>query len=138
MKEMKRLIFAVFMMICSVSWAKWELIGEAGDNDEIHLVYVDKSTIRKNGVIAKIWILKDYSSMQTESTGDRYKSAKVLNAYNCREETSALISLIDYSGSEGEGNVTYSLAIQEKEWVWRPVAPGTSGEAKWKIACGKK
>lgn len=134
---MKRFIFVVLMLVCSVSWAKWGLCSISGEGDEEIFHYCDKSTIRKNGAISRMWVLKDFSSMQTQS-GDRYMSSKEFRAYNCREETVALISITWYLGAMGEGNVVWSKTWQEREWLWEPVAPGTAGETKWKFACGKE
>jgi len=64
-------------------------------------------------------------------------SAKVLKAYNCREETNARITLIHYSESMGAGDVVWSNKRQESEWEWYPVA-GTAMQTVWKIACGEK
>jgi len=97
---MKRLLFVVLLMTCSASWAEWQLC----TGDATMLVYCDKSTIRKNGAISRMWDMTDYSSVQTNSSGGRYMSEKSLAAYNCRDETNALISLVQYSGSMGQGN----------------------------------
>jgi hypothetical protein len=133
---MKRLVFAALMMVCSMSWAAWELCETSGDG--MITYYCDKSTIRKNGAISRMWELRDYSSVETLSSGDRYMSAKVLNVYNCREETNAIISYIFYSGAMGEGNGVFLHTVKESEWKWDPIAPDTIGETKWEIACGKK
>ena len=133
---MKRLIFLSLMMVCSVSWAEWEVCTISDDGMETY--YCGKSTIRKNGAISRMWELRNYSSMRTTSSGDRYMSAKVLNVYNCREETKALISFAFYSGAMGEGNVVSSHTKKESEWNWEPIVPGSTGETKWEIACGKK
>ena len=132
---MKRLIFLALMMICSVSWAEWEL---CGGSDDKFMVYCDKSTIRKKGAISRMWGLREFSSVQTNARGDRYMSVKSLHAYNCEEETRATISLIQYSGSMGQGNVVLSGTRQEREWQWEPIVPGSIAEAQWKIACGRK
>jgi len=134
MRKMKRLIFAVLMMVCSVSWAEWELIGKDFVGD---FIYCDKSTIRKNGAISRMWVLTDFSRpRKLDSTGDRYMSGKEFWAYNCREEKFAVISIIQHSGEMGGGDVVWSGTWQERDWKWRPVPPGTTAEATWKIACG--
>jgi hypothetical protein len=45
------------MLTCSLSWAAWEKTGTIVDGDEVSVYYFDKSTIRKNGVIVKMWIM---------------------------------------------------------------------------------
>ncbi len=130
---MKQLIATVLMMVCSLSWAKWELISE---DDEVSY-YHNKSTMRKNGAIVRLWTIWEYSSVQTGDSGDIYKSAKELRAFNCKLETSAVISVVHYEGSMGSGKTVWSVTLLEKEWAWVPIVPESIGEATWKIACGK-
>ncbi len=122
------------MMICSVSWAEWQRVGNAGD----YVTYVDKLTIRINGKIRKMWTLNDFSSLQTISTGKKYKSEKALNVFDCNSESYDLISIIHYSDSMGNGNVISNTTYQEKDRIWDPVPPGTMVEELLKIACAKK
>jgi hypothetical protein len=129
---MKRLLFIFLMMTCSVSWAEWEYTGETDNRTDYH----DKSTIRINGAFAKMWMIRNYSSVQTES-GKRFKSEKAFFVYNCREEKYELISIIAYADSMGAGDVVFSATKKEHEWEFSPVSPGSSGATLFKIACGK-
>ncbi len=130
---MKRLLFVLLLMTCSVSWAEWELSG--GDSEDNF--YHDKSTIRKNGVIVKIWTMLSHANAVIEN-GYQYKSSKNLFVFNCKLDTSELISILKYSGSMGSGKVVFSANWQEKDWEWKPVVPGTYTELHYKIACGLK
>ena len=137
-RKMKRLLFVVLITVCSVSWAGWEKICKAGCGDgEFERYYYDKSTIRKNGAISRMLHLIDYSIYQADNSA-RWSSVKVLQAYNCKDETSAIISLFLYEGNMGEGENIYSITRQEREWEWEPIAPGSTDEIRLKIACGKK
>jgi hypothetical protein len=133
---MKRFFFVLLMMACSASQAEWEFSGSAGGGKI--LSYYDKSTIRRSGVIAKMWKMKDFTTVQIEKNGDRKKSEKAFTAYNCKEETWALMTLVQYSESMGEGDVIWSYTWKEHEMNWIPNVPDTIGEIEWKIACGKK
>ena len=130
---MKRLLFVVIMMTCSVSWAKWE-ISSVFDDDAY---YIDRSTIRRKGDVSRIWILHYYDSTQ-EHNGDVYKSTKLLKLFNCKEEISAILSLLRTSGSMGSGEVVWSLTFKDNELIWDPIVPASVNETHWKIACGKK
>ena len=94
---MKRLLFVVQMMICSMSWADWEMTGKEYDLTHYH----DKSTIQINDITAQMWVMYDFPEVRTNTDGDRYKSAKSLLAFNCKYETLAMISVLQYSGSVG-------------------------------------
>jgi hypothetical protein len=131
---MKRLLFVLLMMTCSISWAAWEMTG----NTKNDTFYHDKSTIRRNGAIAKMWSMIDSFEDETNSDGTIFKSQKVFRVANCRERTVATISLFQYSGSMGEGSVVLTRTIKESEWNWTPIPPGSIAEAEWKIVCGKR
>ncbi len=131
---MKRLLFFVLMVGCSVSWAEWEYTGE----NIKYTNYVDRSTIRISGAVVTMWELSDYFEVQTTSDGKRFKSNKVRVAFNCVEDAYAIISLVLYSGSMGEGSIIKSHELKESQWNWKSVVPGSSSENSWSIACGKK
>jgi hypothetical protein len=131
---MKRLVFAALIMVCSLSWADWERSGE--NSAFVH--YVDKSTARRSGAIAKMWVLSDFFEAQTNSDGTKFKSDKTRFAFNCLEETVVSIAMTQYSRSMGEGEVVWSNTRKESNWEWNSVVPGSSGEVMFKIACGKK
>ncbi len=131
---MKRLLFATLMVVCSVSWADWVY----ENNTDSFIIFLDKSTIRKNGNIAKMWELKDFFVAQTDNDWKKFKSSKVRRAYNCREEKIAVIAVIDYSGSMGVGDVIASVDLKESNWNWFSIVPDSLGEDQWKIVCGKQ
>ena len=134
---MKRPLFAALMMFCSLSRADWEYATSVETRDGKVTNYYDKSTIRKNGAIVKIWTLSDYSLAQTDSSGEKYMSDKTLVVFNCREEVMALISITYYSGQMGEGQPLWSGTRKESEWEWAPIISGTVGEKSWKTVCYK-
>jgi hypothetical protein len=131
---MKRLLFVVLMMVYSVSWAEWKFIGKTDEFAD----WIDKSKIRRNGKIAKMWVLSDYVNLQTDAYGFTYKSIKRRWAYNCMEETTAVISIIVYSDSMGGGTLVHGFELKENEWYWASIIPGSSAENLFKIACAKK
>lgn len=86
---MKRQLFVVLMMICSVSWARWEISGKTDDGITTH--YHDTSTIRKNGAVAKMWTIQDYLFVQKDEIG-KFKSIKTLFMFHCKEEKLAVMA----------------------------------------------
>ena len=131
---MKRLLFAVLMTVCSVSWAEWEMTGKAEGLTHYH----DKSTITINDITAQMWVMYEFPQVRTNTDGGRYKSAKSLLAFNCKYETLAMISVIQYSGSLGAGDVVLSDSYNESEWIWDRIVPNTLVKVELDIACGKK
>jgi hypothetical protein len=131
---MKRLLFVVLMTVCSVSWAEWEMTGKAEGLTHYH----DKSTIVINGTTAQMWVMYEFPQVRTNTDGGRYKSAKSLLAFNCKYETLAMISVIQYSGSLGTSDVVLSDSYNESEWIWDRIVPNTLVKVELDIACGKK
>jgi hypothetical protein len=129
---MKRILFVLLLMTCSVSWAEWEYTTQTSS----FMLFHDKSTIRRNGEISQMWSLLQFFEVQS-FLGVLYKSRTELMKYNCKDETSALVSASRFSESFGKGKVTSSNTIKEREFEWNPVSPGSSGETSWEIACGK-
>ena len=130
---MKQLLFVLLMMTCSVSWAEWELT----QLNDTEVMYHDKSTIRRNSAIARMWTMTDFLEKQLES-GKPYKSQITQFSYDCKSETAKLITTTIYSGSKGQGVVVSSYFDKDNLQSWNPVVPGSLGEHEWKIACGKK
>jgi hypothetical protein len=65
---MKRLIFPLLMMVCSVSWAKWELTGS--NSYETVFFYHDRSTIQRNGSFVMMWSMVNFSSVTSDDWGN--------------------------------------------------------------------
>jgi len=131
---MKRLLFVALLMVCSASWAEWEMTGETDELTHYH----DRSTIQINGVTSQMWVMYDFREVQTDPDGDKYKSVKSLLAFNCKYETLAMVSVLQYSGSLGTGDVVLSDTFKEDEWIWDRIVPNTLVKIEWEIACGKK
>ena len=129
---MKRLLLGLMLlMTATAASAEWT---QFGDTDRfIH--YVDFATIRRNGNFVKMWSLNDYKTLQKSPAGHSYLSDKTQREYDCKEEKSRLLAFTDFSGQMGNGNVVYSNGNVRDEWS--PIEPGSIGETKWKIACGK-
>lgn len=129
---MKRLIFVALLMTCSLSWAEWELT-QVNDTE---IIYHKKSSIRRNGAIAKMWTMTDFPKEQLGS-GKPYKSQITQFSYDCKSETVKIITSTVYSDSKGEGVAVSSYLDKDNLLSWEPVIPGSLGETEWKIACGK-
>ena len=133
---MKKIIFILLMAAHAVSWAEWDQLSVSGEFE--FNIYLDKSSKKKNGPVVRMWELRDFFSVQTNSSGEKFKSAKILYAYNCKDDAVAIISGTQYAGSVGSGKVIWSANFPEKDLNWEPKVPGSLGEIKWKVACDKQ
>lgn len=132
---MSRFIFLFLMLIYSVSWAEWEYTSTSQEGKISH--YHDRATIKKNGRIVKMWSMQNYSSPFLDN-GKIIKSRLGLELYDCISDTSALYSVVEYSGEMGKGEVVWSGTRKENELQWTPVIPNSVTEASWKIACSAR
>lgn len=111
--------------------AEWALRGSSYQLSE----YIDNSTIRRYQNKAKFWIMVDYVS--TQKLGDEnYLSVKYQYEFDCKKETNRTLAFVFYTANMGAGETL--LLSDGKQSEWRPIVPDTGGEARFKIACGKK
>ena len=131
---MKRILFVLLMMTCSVAWAEWERIGKTRN----YVSYVDKATIRKKDKFIQMWDMSNLFEASVSASGERYKSEKSLQRYDCKNETQGWVYLAHFSEEYGEGRVVGSAMQQNNEIRDLPIMPGSASELLWKIACGRE
>lgn len=108
----------------------WTPIGEESGN----VTFYAKSTANnKNGNLAKISILYDYSAEQ-KARGITYFSTVYEEEHDCKEKQSRQLSATRYTENMGKGLVAEA---NPRAMQWEPVSPGSLGERQWKFACGE-
>jgi hypothetical protein len=127
---MKRLIFVLLMMTCSVSWADWKLVSA----DEESITYADRASIHKKGNFVEMWAMQVFFKAQSDS-GKTYRSSKDLHRYDCNNKTVGFVMFVWYDKLNGTGNVVISESIRQNEIEDHPVVPETIGALLLKIAC---
>ena len=129
---MKRLLMGQMLLVtATAASAEWTVV--AGGNNEFTL-YLDMATIRRNGNLVKLWDLMDYKTTQ-EFSNHSFLSTKQQTEYDCKEERGRQLAYSFFSGQMGSGK---NVNTNNDTGKWAPIQPGSVGEAKWKIACGKK
>jgi hypothetical protein len=126
-------LFLALTLFSSQVSAEWELV----QSDDESSLFMDKSTIRNQGLYIAMWSLIDFESPQKSSEG-AFWSAKYLNLYNCRERTSGTKAFANYSEQMGLGKVIFSHSFESFEVDFSDVLPDSLGEAMLDAACGKK
>lgn len=121
------LLITLLVLSSGPSNAGWVFV--SGDDEARMTVYVDPDSIQRNGDLVKMWHLSD------RKTVEGYGSIKSQREYDCAEVRHRLLAASILSEHMGQGTVL-SDNLQEGQWI--PVAPGSSAQALWKIACGKK
>lgn len=125
---MKKLMFFV-LLLSGPACAAWKSAGE--DNNATW--YADPATIAAEGNTAKMWSLLDYKSFQ-RMVEVGYFSQKAQAEYDCAAHKVRGLSVVLHAEKMGEGKVIYE---DHSPHGWEDVAPGSSSEALWKIACSQ-
>lgn len=127
---MKRILLVVILTIFSSSaMAEWILVS----GDDYVMFYAEKSTVRKNKNMVKMWSLANYASPVQSDYDKPLLSSKSQHEYDCINESKRLISLVEYSGRMGEGEVLFSHLYQNQPF--KPIVPDTMSAALFKTAC---
>ena len=109
--------------------AEWVPVG---GNDRFTL-YSDPTTISKSGNMVKMLRLTDFKAVQG-NIGEHYMSTKRQDEYDCVRERRRIIFVAAHSKKMGEGYVV--IRVINKLDDWKPISPGSQGEAMWEFACG--
>ena len=131
---MKGIILALILTSISTHvMAKWEQYAYMKDDGTS--IYIDRSTIRENRNIVRMWYLNDYKTMQINP---RYKfqSTKGLTEFDCVDEKTRMLTFLHYTGNMGGGRVVH--VNDEGPGIWEYIVPGSVYEILWLVACGKE
>lgn len=128
---MSKFQLLALLLFSAQASAEWELVGE----DENVSMYMDKSTIRKQGLYNAMWIMADYNAEKKSDEGT-YWSVKYLYLYNCRDRTEGVKALASYGGKMGSGKVVFSYSRQPFEVKFIDVLLDSVGETMLDAACG--
>ncbi len=129
---MKNIYLLLTYLICTNSWADWEFsnISPRGDT-----FYIDRNTIRREGDFVKMWTMKSCKGICSTQAKKIFSSDKTFVIFNCKNETSAVLSITQYDGQMGTGNSVGTINLQNNI-QWEPIIPESLSEYEWKIACG--
>jgi hypothetical protein len=121
----------VWFLLNASAFAQWNLLGRT----ENLRVYLDQGSISRQGNVAQMWQLYDYTSAQWVGTQQVVLSFKNLVEYDCTSLRARIIAGAAYTEQMGAGKLVISESTPDAEWNVLP--PGGTGENTWKIACGK-
>ncbi len=130
------LLITLMVLDRGPAYAEWMKVSEL--KQEGSTVYVDPSTVRRNGNLVKMWTLLDYKTIQ--NSGDRsYLSQQAQSEYDCVEERIRMLAFGSYSGNMANGKQVSSTMFDSPETSkWVPVSPDGLARTLWALACMKK
>ena len=119
------------LLIAALSYgeasAEWVRVGGTHKYDG----YVDMTTIGRTEQTVTLWTLRDFTVTRQVARGP-YRSMKTKKQYDCRNNRSRLLFAKYYAEQMGKGRLVYQGKGTKQ---WAKVAPGSDGEAEWKVAC---
>jgi len=125
----KKIILACVLASSAASaFAEWTSVAETSQAT----YYIDLSTIRKDGVMRKVWGIHDLKKL--ESNG--WASVRSRNEYDCKEERYRALSLSSHSEPMAGGTAMFTNRFENPD-SWRQIPPGTDVEAIMKIVCAR-
>jgi surface-adhesin protein E len=129
---MKQRLFLITLLVLSSgpAYAAW-VRGVTSEDAEV-TVYIDPDIIRRKADLVKVWTLFDYTTTQT-AVGKSWLSSKMHRQFDCSEERIRVLAFTMFSGNMGKGEPVYGNSDEGK---WKPVAPGSIEQTRWKVACG--
>jgi hypothetical protein len=125
------LLLMLFFISTSVM-AEWTAMKWNHEDGGLTL-YVDYTTIRKEGDRVKMLSLVDFKIIEKDEV-DLY-SSRAQNEYDCKEREIRQLFYSLYSDSMGKGKMEHA---NSEHLNWMPIQPGSMEEAMWIVACGKK
>jgi len=107
--------------------AAWEKVSENSRS----INYIDKTTIRKDGDLRKVWRLSDLK--QREMTGEM--SVRIRVEHDCKEDRFRYLYISNHSEAMAGGEIIHQGNKEDKDWS--EVPPETLSAAVHKIVCAK-
>ena len=121
---MKKLLLIGLVFAAATASAEWVQISE---NDEAN-IYIDLSTLRKNGNLRTVWQLHDQKKRGEDGT----MSTRISWEYDCQSERVRIISATSHPEAMGKGKKLFTVY---KASDWRDIAPNTMGHNGLKAVC---
>lgn len=126
--------FIAFLVLSpTLVFASWETVTRDYFSSGLQTVFVDKSSLKRDGNLATISLLVDYKWMQGNYVGTpRFLSTTALKQFDCGAQRVRPLSFTDYYGHMATGTAMMAHIEYDK---WQRIEPQTLNQALWEIAC---
>ena len=116
-------------------YAEWVVVERPYPVPELHTVYVDPTTMRREGSLVTIWQLTDFRWMQGGPRATpRFLSTKTQKQFECVGKRIRLLAYTEFSHRMATGKASGGYVDKD---IWLPVEPDSINQALWEVACGK-
>ena len=125
-------VFALLLLTAQPALADWVEVNFSSKRGMT--TYIDPQTVRLHGNLAQMWVLDDFKEAQQSRWSAPYRSAKVLQEFDCAEKQSRIVSMTRYAETMGRGEVV--LSGDEPDGDWITITSGSIHKLLFKMACG--
>ena len=123
---MKKLLLTIALILIATNvFAAWEFLATTSNGEHFY----DKSSIKRNGSIVRVWTYVNYNQANVENNE---QSMVGLKEFDCKNETNLVLSLDAYSEVNLKGTMTSVNAEKAKKQF---VRPNTIDSQLMKLAC---
>ena len=142
-KGILMMLLAVVSSSAAAEWVEYRpnpLVAGVGSRYKNPTIYIDPSTVRKNGDKVKLWILLDYDALlvlypSNPYNRGQYKSLRGQIEFDCKEEHSQDLYASFHYGNMGSGVAVDSFSSPHQSVL---IPLDSTNAILWKYACGKK
>lgn len=137
MKKSAAIGLLLMLLQSGLAYGGWVSLG--GDPKAGMTIYVDASTISRNGDQRAVWVLYDFKTEQSKEGGVSFRSAKMQREYDCGKRLTRLLTILHYSGAMESGKMVLESKPSNQEWASvGQLESGTIAKDLWTLACSEK
>ena len=131
-KNIRQVSFALSaVLLAGSAQAEWIPLGRSNN----FRAYLDSTSIQRNGDLAQIWQLMDFTTARWMDEKTVIWSLKNLIEYDCRQPRFRTLAAEAYSEQMGDGRVMAKEQVPDPQW--ENFEPNGSAEKIRQIACEK-
>jgi len=131
--HIKRLLLITLLVLShGPVYAEWVAIEKNYQLSELQTVYVDPTTIRREGNLVTMWQLTDFMWTQGGLIGRRFLSTKTHKQFDCVAKRLRLLAYTEFS-RRMEIGIAHDGYVDQDTWL--PVEPESINQVLWEVAC---
>jgi hypothetical protein len=128
-------LFSLFIASEETVYADWVTVEKPSPVRELQTVYIDPTTVRREGNLTTVWQLTDVTWMQGGARGTpRFLSTKTYKQFECTGKRLRLLAFTEFSHQMATGIASDGHVDKE---TWLPVEPDSINHALWELVCGQ-
>lgn len=129
----RRHLALALAIVCGAAHAAWTEISRFDDGMRI---YVDRSSVRRDGDTAEVMHLVRWAEAQQDEGLPAYHSTVVRTLYDCKGKRERYLESTSFAGPMGDGAAV--VADENAVEGWYSISEASMEDKLWSIACGRR